>query len=321
MKQTMKQFELHPMRLLPGACGLFTLLALTPMSVAQQAASAATKTVASPTTQSAVAAKPAAKPVAEDETTQPNSANQQGIKIHGHWVLQVKNADGTLGERREFDNSLVGGANGESVSGAQVLALLLSGNASPGDPGIAFIPSGVSMADPTLPCSNFGSTSECFGFTTTKSPLLSTFSLPNTTCNSVVPGCAGNPLYSSQTGLKITTNYSPLVDWVLAGNYTVPSGLSSIGYVETILPACIFGLPPSNILAATTVGGFPRDPQLLGSSNDRSSVTASSGCDNNFAGVVFGTLTSTAVTSGGVPTPLPVVQGQIVQVTVTISFS
>ena len=129
MKQTMKQFELHPMRLLAGACGLFTLLALAPASVAQQAALAATKTVASPTTQSAVA-KPAAKAV---ESAMPNSANQQGIKVHGHWVLQVKNADGTLGERREFDNSLVtstatsggGGKRGECLRGPGVGAAAL----------------------------------------------------------------------------------------------------------------------------------------------------------------------------------------------------
>lgn len=30
----------------------------------------------------------------------------QGVKVHGHWVIEVRNADGTLHERREFENAL-----------------------------------------------------------------------------------------------------------------------------------------------------------------------------------------------------------------------
>src|SRR5438093_2542761 len=30
----------------------------------------------------------------------------QGIKVHGHWLIEVRNADGTLAVRREFKNAL-----------------------------------------------------------------------------------------------------------------------------------------------------------------------------------------------------------------------
>ncbi len=33
---------------------------------------------------------------------------QEGIKVHGQWVLEVRNPDGTLAERRDFQNAYVG---------------------------------------------------------------------------------------------------------------------------------------------------------------------------------------------------------------------
>jgi hypothetical protein len=44
----------------------------------------------------------------------------EGIAVHGHWVIEVKNPDGTLVERREFENALVPGF------GAPTLAKILS---------------------------------------------------------------------------------------------------------------------------------------------------------------------------------------------------
>lgn len=37
----------------------------------------------------------------------PGGAPQEGIKVHGHWMIEVKNPDGTLVERREFENALM----------------------------------------------------------------------------------------------------------------------------------------------------------------------------------------------------------------------
>ena len=49
-----------------------------------------------------------------------------GIKVHGHWMLEVRNPDGTLASRKEFENGLVTGLGG----GSNALALLLSGEAA-----------------------------------------------------------------------------------------------------------------------------------------------------------------------------------------------
>lgn len=39
------------------------------------------------------------------------SGPNEGIKVHGRWVIEVVNPDGTLADRREFDNALIGGAH------------------------------------------------------------------------------------------------------------------------------------------------------------------------------------------------------------------
>lgn len=48
---------------------------------------------------------------------------QEGIKVHGHWVIDVRNPDGTLASHTEFENALKPG-------GAGLLATLLSREAS-----------------------------------------------------------------------------------------------------------------------------------------------------------------------------------------------
>ncbi|MDO8717109.1 MAG: hypothetical protein Q7J73_09955 [Dehalococcoidales bacterium] len=60
---------------------------------------------------------------------------QEGIQVHGHWTIEVRNPDGTLAERREFENAL--GVEGDRLL-SQVLgrtqsvggwAILFNGNA------------------------------------------------------------------------------------------------------------------------------------------------------------------------------------------------
>jgi hypothetical protein len=50
----------------------------------------------------------------------------QGMKVHGHWVINVLNPDGTLVQHHEFENSLESAAQGFMVG-------LLSGYMVPGD--------------------------------------------------------------------------------------------------------------------------------------------------------------------------------------------
>ncbi len=50
----------------------------------------------------------------------PGGAPQEGIKVHGHWTVEVTNPDGTLAERREFDNALVSSASWAKIFARQM---------------------------------------------------------------------------------------------------------------------------------------------------------------------------------------------------------
>jgi hypothetical protein len=60
------------------------------------------------------------KAVAEEKPS--GDGSHEGIKVHGHWTIEVRNPDGTLVTHREFENSLAQGAN----SGSQLLAEILN---------------------------------------------------------------------------------------------------------------------------------------------------------------------------------------------------
>jgi hypothetical protein len=48
---------------------------------------------------------------------------REGIQVHGRWVVEVHDPDGTLVKRLEFDNALAPG-------GAQLLAQYLTGSSA-----------------------------------------------------------------------------------------------------------------------------------------------------------------------------------------------
>jgi hypothetical protein len=60
----------------------------------------------------------------------------QGITVHGHWVIEVRNPDGSLAQRREFENSL-------QPNGQLGIAALLAGNVTGG--GLAVVLNGNSI--------------------------------------------------------------------------------------------------------------------------------------------------------------------------------
>jgi hypothetical protein len=51
-------------------------------------------------------------------------APHEGIKVHGHWTIEVRNPDGSLASRHVFENAL-------QANGAEFLASRLSGALSP----------------------------------------------------------------------------------------------------------------------------------------------------------------------------------------------
>jgi hypothetical protein len=64
----------------------------------------------------------------ENPSSQGNThagGQHEGIKVHGHWTIEVRNPDGSVVTHREFENSL-------QSSGGTSLASILAGTASPG---------------------------------------------------------------------------------------------------------------------------------------------------------------------------------------------
>jgi len=62
------------------------------------------------------------QPAAASENAQPG---YEGIKVHGHWTIEVRNPDGKLVTHREFENALVN-------SGSSLLGQLIGRAASAG---------------------------------------------------------------------------------------------------------------------------------------------------------------------------------------------
>jgi hypothetical protein len=55
----------------------------------------------------------------------PHSGPQEGIKVHGHWTIVVRNADGSVASRHEFENVLM-------PTGKELMAKILARNNSAG---------------------------------------------------------------------------------------------------------------------------------------------------------------------------------------------
>jgi hypothetical protein len=266
------------------------------------------------------------------EAAKPPKPGGEGIQIHGHWVLEVKGADGKVRDRREFENSLVTTYTINpavttptplTTSGAAYVAGVLSGNVVPGDPAIGFV-QGTLTGDPSLWCDPafIGPTNPkitCYTYTTTNS-------LWNN--GSLSSGSSGD--VSLQLGLNLATTYTPTASLVLSGNYMVPVGLTSISAVQTLFGAC------AAPYEAGLAGFFPLDNAGNGVGYGtglngiqwRTEDNAPKVCTALQLGTptavdveVLGALTSTAVTVGTTASPMSVTTGEIVAVTVTISFS
>jgi len=174
---------------------------------------------------------------------------QEGIKLHGHWTIVIKNPDGSVASRNEFENALYPGG------GDYILAALLSRSAS-----IGFW--GVVLDGPTgaRPCVLSGAQAAC-EISETNGPQL--------------------------TGPQIFTNLSiqrtgDLHGVVLSGSATSANG-GQIASVESHLLYCDPSVVPS---ACWGFGASSRE-----------------------------------ITSHTLTAPIAVQAGQIMQVTVTITFS
>ena len=211
----------------------------------------------------------AAMAVAKEEgAPKPAEGLAQGMKVHGHWIIDVKNADGTLAHHHEFENSL-------QYDGQQLLTALLSGYAVMGGWEIYFT-------------SQSGGTSPCTG-----GPYPFCAIAQSTTTQ---PGLFACGIYTCVGGLTVTPTFGVGPTIRMTGSMTAPNA-GTIGYVGTGFGGC------SKAGEAT---GFPTSVATMTPQACQAATTTAMG----------GTATAT-----NVAVPIAVASGQIIQVTVVLSFS
>jgi hypothetical protein len=244
-------------------------------------------------------AKPSVAPanVPERAKEKPSAkGTQEGIKVHGHWTIEVKNPDGTVVTRREFENSLAGPGG---VSGANTLAGLLSGNYVVGPWGITL----------------FGSPGPCSTATSTIGPGTCVILSANATGTTpgFTGGCMTTPAQASpQPFCYATLNES------LGGT---ANGLFS----SFALSGSAYSDQTASITRVTTNVELCRNLNfniLVGTAVAQTSVSANACLTTNFGtdSVTGTTGAFTQFTSTTLASSIPVGLGQIVQATVVISF-
>jgi hypothetical protein len=136
----------------------------------------------------------------------------QGIKMHGHWVIDIKNPDGSLAQHHEFENSI-------QYDGQNYLIGLMSGYGAAGPWEIYFSSTGAVAG--TSPCNSAQYPYCAIVYSTTSQP-------GSFVCNG---------LYTCAGGLTITPTFGVGPTLNLAGSI-VATQTGSIGFVGTGMSAC-----------------------------------------------------------------------------------
>ncbi len=229
-------------------------------------------------------AKPAATysaPTAPQAERRAAGGPHEGIKVHGHWVIEVKNRDGSLAARREFENSLI---TTSLNNGGQMLAALLGRVISSGIWMIDLSPSPAETGVIAITEPKGNGVVACNGLQKQFSSTGSPFSC-STNLSLTAPA-----IYKGEINQAGLTGPSTLT---LSGTGVVPepsqSSFTQIGYVATAMIVCAATDTPA---ACTT------------DSNDYSIYFTSRNLDG----------------LNGDPPPISVIAGQTVNVMVTFSF-
>lgn len=248
-----------------------------------------------------------------------SSGLNNGIHVHGHWTIVVRNPDGSVASRHEFENSL-------QFDGIDLLPALLGGYATPGSWGVML---GSDDANNTVgPCNP----STVVGIVAANGSRL-LYDNPcyivqsgryyggNVDCSEIGVnfGCNGGlSVTLVNTGTVAGTNGNiPLIALQLTGTakVTLPSGQGNIDEVGTNLDLCSAATNGSGSAAA-----FPPTTQLTSASTVPSSV-----CDYQQSGGNLLNVNNSNdwnFTFFNLPSPgITVVPNQTVEVTVLISFS
>ena len=270
---------------LAGAWAVLLMLLAGQVSVAQQSApeKPAVAAEAGVRPAAAAAANSTAQPAGKkSEAEAPGKSLDGTIKVHGHWVINVRNPDGTLADHRDFENSLVILHGGDSF-----LIGLLGGFYVPGDFMIAIAGSACKngIADHSSTCGIVRSTATPPGFDLCGPTYLTSICDPSLTSNVVL-----NPALK---GPSITFSGS-----------VAASGAGTITEVTTLFNSCGTANP----------GIFEGDPPVPPSGP---SIIPPADCIGSSKTAILGMLT---YTSNFTPVPISAA-GQNIEVTVTITFA
>ncbi len=169
------------------------------------------------------AAAPKAAPQVEEEASSPaaKKPGDEGIKVHGHWIIDVKDKDGKLVEHRDFQNAL---------QNANPLLLLLTGQAVPNSLTITVYDSNNAYYN-IFPA--ITSTVHAFG---------------GIQCGAPAPSCNGNMV---TTLIGTASNNTPSFTGLkLSGQFT-PTANVSLNAVTTFFTACLVSPLSQDISYAT----------------------------------------------------------------------
>lgn len=236
------------------------------------------------------ATAPAARAVPASADTPPPGSSREGIKVHGHWTIEVRNPDGSIDKHVEFENAICptqtvtqstgfGPITSTFPGGALVLSLVAGGHAEIGAWGIVLGSSAALNTTQTVPAGCI--TPNTGSFASYPNAVLL---LQNNAPADFLTGCTGscNPTLNPPSA---ATAASPVIS--LSGQFTAASA-GSVSLVSTVNYVCT---------------GF--------------TSSACSGYSFTSPAILTGTqLTGT----GGVPGPQSYAAGQSVSATVAISF-
>jgi hypothetical protein len=317
------------------------VLSAAGVSRAQSASSsvAPAKSAAQAPELASATAKAAANPSAEA----PSSGwMNTGVKVHGHWTIVVRNPDGTVTDRRDFENSLAFG-------GAYLLQNILGGTVTPGAWAISL---GAQLPGNTGPC-DIGTFTIVNG----------AFPAPVSNGNCIIgeasgryvgeficqlPNCAPN-LTRQQLAFQVseqpvigkdgTPVHGENVEAITGGGFelTGTATTSTAGTIDTVVTSLM--LCPSSATLTTTVDlPFTVSPTLTSLSNVGPSVCVSpfaaggeapktnlvnipGPLGNRFGGVFSSKLLNGTTATSNPPAAVQVVANQTVQVTVVFTFN
>jgi hypothetical protein len=205
-------------------------------------------------------------------------SGRAAIKVHGHWIIEVRNPDGSLATREEFENALTPGTNG----GQLVIAGLLARESTPGRWWITLGKPFSSSAPATSPC------------------VVNRYATPQVPAACLMYEGLQVPFLNNQPQPPIGTNADSHFNTVTAqgvndtivlqGNATAyNSQPSQVTEVSTFLTICDRNAPP-------TLACEGPNTSVVGATN------------------VFG------FTAKTLNRMIPIQSGQVIQVTVIISF-